>query len=154
MFTGEFHCGKNSPRDVSSGKQANIQGCALALVTNHGDGATLTLHFAYPASHAAVPIVDYSIIAKNHGPERASLYAVAAIDTQAFVNLSDVAGTGHHGDAALGHLPNAAAAALAAVADSVKAIQHCIFKPRGVHVSARMLGFQQAQRFIPGEATR
>ena len=52
------------------------------------------------------------------------------------VDASDEAGWCHDGCAVLDHGFDAAAAAFAAVADGVEAVEECVFEPSGVEVAA------------------
>jgi len=128
-------------------QRAYVEGRALLLVADQFDGSGGALHFADAAAHAAIPVALDRVAGVRKGAESAGLDAIAAARAELPIDFGHLARTQLQRNVELEHGLDAAAAALAAIADGIEAVQHGVFEPGRVHVAAGVLRLEQLERF-------
>lgn len=134
-------------------EQADVEGDAFLFVAEERHGLRRAFLHADSAAHAEFPASLYRRVIHRQGIEEASVHADATEIAELVVQRGDVARGSHHGDAVAGHGLDAAATALAAVADGVEAVLHRVLEPGRVQVPALVLGAQKVQSLSLGQAS-
>lgn len=126
---------------------ANFERCAAFGGANKRERCLVAFVQADATAHAGLLIDNRAVILQVDGSELAVGLTFAAGDAQVFVHLAEIAGGGKHWRAVLVGMQRPAAA-FAAVADGIEAVEHGIFEEGVVDVAAGIFGAQDVDRFL------
>ena len=126
-------------------QRLDLQRLTFGRLAAQAERSLLALTGAHPAAHAQHFVDPGDEVLEGQRAELAVVQAVAAAQAKIFINLVDVTGGGQHRHAAAHRLHRTAAAG-AAVADGVEAVEHGVLEKGVVNVTACVLRLQDFRR--------